>query len=311
MSLTSHLDDKTSLVREYIYGCAPQLVLAGSRGNIGKEFASSFGFDDVLSRDLAVPIPEAATDRRSHASVAGAAFDYRTRMAIGALEPAMTVAASGVDRLADYVDRIENGQHRLRVLGEGFDLAAQLVDERSSEVDLGRAAVLFAWCDSVYRVFPQVLMGSLGEKLDAASSGTDLVAGIPDLLLTDIEALLLASTPQVQEWKRQIVEGEVFTPNPKFAGSALVGGADADWIVGSTLIDCKTAEKLNAPWLRESLFQLLGYALLDLEDRFNIRNVAVWLPRHATLKSWSINSLIGADAETILPALRKGFLAAL
>jgi hypothetical protein len=307
MSLIDHLNDKSSHVREYIHGCAPRLALAGSRGEAGKEWASAFGFDDMLCGDLVVPIPE-GVDRRSHASVAGTAFDYRARMMLGALDPSDTVAASGVDRLAKYASDVENGEHRVRILGEGFDLAAQLV-EGQAKADLGRASVLLAWCENVYRAFPQALMGSLGERLDAAGSGADLLSGVPEQLLADSETLCLASTPRIDAWKKQIVAGEEYAPNPGFEGSMWVGGADADWMIGNTLIDCKTTEKIGAPFLRETLFQLLGYALLDFEDRLSIRNVAVWLPRRAMLKSWSLDALIGADAESALPVLRKGLMA--
>ena len=91
MSLTDHLRDKASPVREYIYGCAPRLAFAGDRGKEGKEVASAFGFDDVLARELAFPIPEGVENRRSHAAIAGTAFDYRTRMMLGPLDPRESV----------------------------------------------------------------------------------------------------------------------------------------------------------------------------------------------------------------------------
>jgi hypothetical protein len=307
MSLTTHLADRTSPVREYIYACAPQLALAGGRGREGKEQAAAFGFNDVLTRGLTVPIPVEVENRRSHAPIAGIAIDYRARMMLGPLDPSETVAARGVDRLAEYTHAVKNGEHRLRVLGEGFDLTAQLV-RGQSRADLDRASVLLAWCESVFRGFPEALTGSLGEQLDAASSGGDLLSQIPGLLLADMEALRRASGPQIDAWNCQIAAGDEYAPNPTFEGSRLIGGADADWIIGNTLIECKTVEKLNAPWLRETLFQMLGYTILDFEDRLGIRNVAIWLPRQATLKSWRIDSLIGADAEKAMPALRAGFV---
>lgn len=68
MSLTQHLKDKTSLVRQYVYACAPRPELASSHGKVGKE-AAEFGFDEVLGRHLVAAIPESVESRRSHAPV--------------------------------------------------------------------------------------------------------------------------------------------------------------------------------------------------------------------------------------------------
>lgn len=42
--------------------------------------AASFGFDEFLALKTQLAIPEAVKDRQGHATVAGAALDYRLRM---------------------------------------------------------------------------------------------------------------------------------------------------------------------------------------------------------------------------------------
>jgi hypothetical protein len=231
-------------------------------------------------------------------------------MMLAELEPRLTVAASGLDRLAQYAAHVENGQHRLRVLGEGFDLAEQLI-AAGDEMELDRAAVLLTLCENVYRAFPIVFDLSLGRQLDAAGSGVELLAGLAEPLVEDLSALRLANADQIATWREQIDAGALYVPNPTFPASLLVGGADADWIVADALIDCKTVEKLAAPWLRETLLQMIAYTLLDLDDDLSIQTVAVWLPRQAAVMEWTLDALLGADAEKALPKLRDGFLAAL
>src|SRR5262249_46541666 len=58
-----------------------------------------------------------------------------------------------------------------------------------------------------------------------------------------------------------------FTLNPTFDGSRDVGGADADLIVEGCLIDIKATSR---PFenVRQLVYQLLGYTLLDYSDQY-------------------------------------------
>lgn len=322
MSLTGHLSNKESPVSTYLHEIAPRLALAGTRGNIGRAAADELGFDEVLGRTLVVAIPDTVPDRLAFAAIAGTAFDYRARMMIGPFRPTETTAAQGVLRLAADARSVPNGEHRRRVLTDTFTLAVRIIDtndddathedddEARRSTNLDQAAALLAWCESVYRGFPDSLNGALGHQLDAASTGVDMLASVPATLLSDIARLRIANKRQLADWRGSIAAGTRFAPNPVFAGSALVGGADADWLIGATLIDCKTLSRLTRPALRKVLFQLLGYVLLDFDDRLRIRDVGIWLPRYAALASWRVEDLLGADAVAELPRLRAGMRAA-
>ena len=74
--------------------------------------------------------------------------------------------------------------------------------------------------------------------------------------------------------------------NPAFAGSPLVGGADADLVLGGTLIEikCTKHRRLSAHTLR----QLAVYVALDFSDAHAIRAVGVYLARYGTLMKWPI-----------------------
>ena len=84
--------------------------------------------------------------------------------------------------------------------------------------------------------------------------------------------------------------------NPEFAGSAIVGGADGDLIVGNTLIDIKTTQHYqeSKKWFR----QLIGYALLDFHDEYKITTVGLYLARQGLLLSWPLEQIM-RDSQTV------------
>lgn len=98
--------------------------------------------------------------------------------------------------------------------------------------------------------------------------------------------------------------------NPTFAGSRLVGGADADMIVDGCLIDMKTTKQssIEPNWLR----QIAGYLLLDYRDRYRIQEVGLYLVRHGLLLRWPaeyyVQQLTG-DSSISVATLRQEFLA--
>jgi hypothetical protein len=98
--------------------------------------------------------------------------------------------------------------------------------------------------------------------------------------------------------------------NPTFEGSADVGGADADLIVGRCLWDVKTT--VLPAIERQTLYQLLGYLLLDYSDKHRIREVGFYFSRQGAFKKWPIGELLhslseGRYSEVSLPTLRKHF----
>jgi len=98
---------------------------------------------------------------------------------------------------------------------------------------------------------------------------------------------------------------------PKFSGGPHVGGADADMILGRTLIDIKTSIKSSIG--RRALLQLIGYAVLDLDDRYRIEKVAIYQSRQGCLIEWNLHELIAglaADKSITLASIRKEVLTA-
>jgi hypothetical protein len=309
MSLTSHLSSKESPIRQFIYESAPQLALAGTRGRRGQEVASSFGFDELIALKTQLAIPGAVKDRKSHASVAGMALDYRLRMDLPGFNFEHTLAQRGLDILAADLGVVHRGKHIHKVLEQALGFAYLTWKERDSHpLSLARASIPLAWCESIARTGPhEALSGELGRRVKRAKNAADLMMSIDDSLVVDIAVMRNAVGPLLDEWNRGIEAGGDYVPNPRFLGSVAIGGADADWAVGDVLVELKTREEITRPWIRDTLFQLFGYALLDLDDSLGIRRVGILLPRQPYFAVWTLDDLLDEDASEALPRLRADF----
>ena len=309
MSLTNHLKDAGSPVRQFIYSCAPELALAGTRGAVGREVAERCGFDELTSLETRIPIPAEVkpTQRKSHAITAGIALDYRIRFDLPGFDITETAAKKGLDRFALNPGVVHRGKHIEHVLREAaMGLAYLTLKEPDPHpLSLARASVPLAWCEAIHRAGPvTALTGDLGRQIKRAKDGAELMMRIDDSLLFDIASMHGPICELLAEWSRAAAEGTPYEPNPTFLGSPAVGGADGDLAIGDLLVDIKTREEVTNPWLREALCQLLGYALLDLDDAHGIRRVGIMLPRQTHLHVWSLDELLAADAEETLPVLR-------
>ena len=123
-------------------------------------------------------------------------------------------------------------------------------------------------------------------------------------MLADVSNLRAANQAQVEQWRTMIRKGVEYTENPHFTGASLVGGADGDWFIDDTLFDFKVKDTITAPWVRKVLMQLLGYLILDLDNDYQAKRIGIWLPRQATVKTWTIEEILGSDASTILAKAR-------
>ena len=77
--------------------------------------------------------------------------------------------------------------------------------------------------------------------------------------------------------------------NPTFEGSNDVGGADADLIMGTSLVDIKATVTPRIG--RQLLWQLLGYALLDYSNQYGIDTVGVYFSRQGHFVEWPVDRL--------------------
>jgi hypothetical protein len=94
---------------------------------------------------------------------------------------------------------------------------------------------------------------------------------------------------------------------PEFTGSALLK-ADADLIAAGLLIDLKTTSAKPSLGIQEA-FQVIGYALLDFDDAYQLTEVGIFSARYAYLSTWRIDRLLNdlAGCPVSLPATRQEF----
>ena len=300
MTLTRELNKKQSPFRQLVEGCAPALAIAGGRSPEGKRKAERLGFYDLVKARSLAPLPDGVTDARRHSPTVGMAFDIRTRMTLGEFEPRRSASAMGMDVFNHLLaPLLPNGQHISDVLGDAF-LEAERLTRDGDDVDQNYASIVFAWCESIYRAGVRAIRSSLGERLSAARNVDEVYDSIPPLMLD----LRIVNQRQIKHWRLRMKHGAFFVSNPSFSGDFLVGGADGDWFIDDTLFDCKVKDTITAPWVRKTLMQLLGYLILDLDNDYQAQRIGVWLPRQATVKTWTIEEILGRDANTILAKAR-------
>jgi hypothetical protein len=80
-----------------------------------------------------------------------------------------------------------------------------------------------------------------------------------------------------------------FVLNPNFTGSVGLGGADADLIVGKSLIDIKSSKANELQ--RRHILQLLGYALADWNDEFELENLGFYFARQGVSILWPLEDM--------------------
>ncbi len=302
MSMTSELKDKNSPFSKLIHGSAPKLGLVEGRSVEGRNAADKLGFYELLDSTLVASVPEGVENRRKHSPTVGTAFDIRTRMMLGGFDPWKSSSAKGLAAFSGFFAKYFPPTAEM-VLREGFLWAANTVFGGSEE-DKDCASVVLARCEAFYRAGLQTAQSSFGELLCKVKSFDGLLASISPFILEDLERLRAASVRQIGLWRNQIDKGECYVANPVFEGAPLVGGADGDWCIGNTLVECKIKEKITIPWIRDTLFQLLGYVVLDLFDCYEIRKVGIWLPRQTVFKTWSLSELIDGNHRQIMRRMR-------
>ena len=108
---------------------------------------------------------------------------------------------------------------------------------------------------------------------------------------------------------------------PVASGPEFEGGddlnADADLVAGGMLIDIKAGQGGKprkdgtriAVLSRTELDQLIGYALMDYSDEYQINTLAIYAARFGYIASWPLTELLAqlGEGPVHLPALRAEF----
>ncbi len=265
MSLTSHLRSHNSPVRMYLEQAFPILRLWKRGSPHAKEFSTILGFDVLPPCSLPTLAP------KSPQGTIGTAVDYRLRYYFQAYDSHETVAAQGVSMLVGNAGRVGRKflDHHNNLIAHLSPVGCQLNSE--DETALNTNCVILAWFESVYRsgaVFPEFDLLLRRVKVD------DLISAVQPDVVQDITQLSSAFASDARG---------LFKPdpilNPTFQGSLDVGGADADMIVDKAIIEFKCTSNVDAPKLRDTALQLLGYVLLDYSGKYAVSDLLIYLPR--------------------------------
>lgn len=223
-----------------------------------------------------------------------AAFDYRIRFLFG-----MPV----VHDLVAYQGAVAVRHPAARDFFASFGLVLNDLNpvgrvlDRDDEERLARFCIVLAWFEQSYR-------GG-----DPAYRGTPLPQRLSTTALLEVVspevAAEVAELGRVFYERNRMLVSKPTECNPTFDGSAAVGGADADLIIDHCLLELKCRER--AAIEGTDVYQLIGYTLLDFNDRYRINAVAVYLARHGIWLQWALADWL----DSLSPGLGGSGLASL
>ncbi|MEU6151502.1 ATP-dependent helicase [Actinosynnema sp. NPDC047251] len=229
----------------------------------------------------------------------GHAVDYRLRLSFGGnLGPAV---AHGVSLLEGFyqLPGASHGHARRQLSTVGRQLLeridAHLADPTvHDDNSLTRLCYVAASFEDIYRT-GQIRRFSMLAEHDATTALADLVAAVPPYVIEDVHAQLALADRPLARFRALPPSAKVC--GPVFAGSADVP-ADADYILGGLLLDCKSTKDPHRLG-RDEFHQLAGYLLLDYNNHYAINSVGLYLSRQGGLIVWNVEDFLtklGASA---------------
>jgi hypothetical protein len=259
----------------------------------------SAAFRAVRPRDADALRPAVPGDTRVPWGTLGAAFDHRIRQAFCDRGLPSGAVLEGMDLASAYAASTAARAAIVRVAEDLRDELSRLVAEEGTadrsrpmllaadaEDRLCRVCYAMAWFEEVFRtgrLWPGTPLGDA----DGSLTMELLLAAVPGYAVADLMA-------QVKLAEEPLAALRVATPprdvhaGPVFEGSTDVGGADADLVVGRTLLEIKATLTPSKQLARKDFWQLVGYPLLDYHDRFGIDAVALYLARFGRLYVWTV-----------------------
>lgn len=171
---------------------------------------------------------------------------------------------------------------------------------------LARGCWALALLTDVFRSGPAgLLTGPLAPFYRAGASPVEQ----PPVTAEDLLALAPPAGLEQVARVREVIENSLlprlaarpgmWAIGPTFAGSRLVGGADADLIAAGLLLDLKVTLGDKRPdgtrrlsLDKADLYQLVGYSLLDFDDTYRISEVGIFSARYGYLATWPLAGLL-------------------
>lgn len=283
MSLTSELNRTGSPVSQFIRGQfpnIPQMVRAANK--------QAAGVEPILA--------PAGTAPRTLGDL-GTATDYRIRFNYPEMDLERTQALRAIlilDEFASTETRLPDPRQDIYEVVPGYILHGFFSElenflplarpdlgllNPSDEATLSRYCYIMAVLEEGKRS-GIIHEGLMWQPRDVA----EFISKPPEWIPDDIAAQNALYREVMAEFLTQPA-----TLNPTFMGSADVGGADADLIVGGCLIELKSSRRNLASM---DLYQAVGYCLLDYDDKYGINAVSVYRSRYGIHHCWEIDDFL-------------------
>lgn len=293
MSLTSHLDDKSSPIRHFLYENFPntQPFLKESRQVIRTS----------TTLRPSGPVPY---------STIGTALDYRLRYYFEVTPKEELVAWLGCLISTGRTTLVaDNPPINTELADEFFASLQDVLDtlqpkhrmlNRPDEERLAKYCFVLALFEQVFRAGLGIRSPLFEQKF------TNFQELLKLATMTSVNDMCELSFLFYEQFKGAFQSSVVL--NPAFAGSRDVGGADADFILDGNLVDIKATvnPKIDSIWI----YQLLGYVLLDYNDEYGITSIGLYMARQGLSFEWSLQdvlNILGNDSTLSLTEIRGQF----
>ena len=278
MSLSSHLESKSSPVRIWLEQRFPETRTVAREAN----------------RQLRRGAEECPLPRVPGADpgLVGTAVDYLLRACLRVTSIESSVASSAVQLLmADpSIDMraIEVEREAVSDIKRLRPSSRDLTDDEWSELCI-RCLVL-ARFEQFFRAGPlnPAILDLLILPLRQCKGLDDFIPlTLTPASIQDLEQLGRCAWEDARSLRR----AQPLVLNPKFHLSVALGGADADLVARRRLIDWKATTKTGIVG-RAELWQLVGYALADTYDEYEIREVSIAALRWRSAITWRLDDLL-------------------
>lgn len=284
VSLTSHINSPASPVRQWLEANLPETRRLARDTNRALRGEAS----ECLVR------PTSGADP----GLVGTAVDYLLRACLRVTSIESTVATRAAQQISGHP---VIGLRAREVEHEAVTGIKRLRPSARDDLDCGEWARLCAYCAVLARLEQLFRAGPMNPAIfRLVIQPLGRCSGLDDFLSSSVEKATLQDLEQLGraafDDSRGLRRARPLVPNPTFALSRALGGADADLIAGSRLIDWKASSRRSIVG-RPELWQLAGYALADTNDQFGIREVGIAALRWRTALSWDLRDFI----EMLMP----------
>lgn len=229
------------------------------------------------------PIVKHTFDRYS---LLGTAFDYLVRMSIATQKDLDFYPKIAGMAVAKYRRKTNDGKKRALISRQFFNCnkaTKKAILENDIEL-MAQNSLSFARLDPFFR--------SSRWDEDWIQKSTDS---------EDIQELLALHALWIESFS--IPDDDILL-NPSFESSRLLGGADADIMVGEAIVDWKVVNNPKRE-IKKSLAQLIGYSILASLDGKSVSNCIIYFARHGKQLSIPFDEIMRNTSEEVIESFKK------